>query len=491
MEAFELVRRSVLVEGLSVRKVARELGLDRRTVGRMVKHPSHPGYVLGSPRPKLKIGPFLAEIEKMVFPEVPDPVKQVHTGHRIFERLRDEFGYTGGSTQVRAYVSELRSRPPEAFVPLAHLPGEAEADFYESTVEIAGKRCKAHAFLMVLPQSGVYFQVCYPAENAESFADGHDRAFRFFGGVPRRVVYDNASYSIKRGSGPLTGRVRIMTDSFATLQCAYLFKAEFAGVAKGNEKGSVERKVGTLRRSLMVPVPKAASFEELNQMLYEKALAFKAKAELFAKDTARFLPVPDYEPSRLVEAKVDKTSLVRFETNSYSVPTELVGRSVLVRAKPFEIEILSKDKQVAVHERSAQKGRAFAQIAHYLDLLERKPRAARTALAVIQAGLPLEFEAYYEKNDDGTGAGDLRFVGVLRLSQEFGVERVAIALRTANARGVKEPADIRCLLMREIGNAEVPSSRLCIVRKLPENRETPRVERPPLSDYTRLLAVAS
>ena len=488
MGDFELVRRSVLADGKSRRKVGREMGIDRRVVGKMLEFPEPPGYRLSSPRPKRKLGPFLSKIEKLVFPEVPHPVKQVPTGQRIFELLVKDHGYTGGSTQVRGYVAELRARPVEAFVPLAHLPGEAQADFYESTVEIAGKRCKAFAFLMVLPHSGVYFQACYPAENAESFADGHDRAFRFFGGVPRRCIYDNPAYSVKRGTGPLTGRERSLTDSFGVLQSAYLFKADFAAPASGNEKGSVERKVGTLRRSLMVPVPKAGSFEELNKTLLDTALAFKAKAELFEADARRFLPVPDYEPSRLVEAKVDKTSLVRFETNSYSVPTELVGRSVLVRAKPFEIEILSKDKQVAVHVRSTEKGRAFAQIAHYLDLLERKPRAVRTALAVVQAGLPLEFEAYYEKNDEETGISDLRFVGVLRLSQEFGVDRVAIALRTANARGVKEPADIRCLLMRE--SAEAPSSRLCIVRKPPEDRKCPRVEHPPLSEYGRLLVGA-
>jgi len=490
LEIFELVRRSVLAQGLSRRKVGRELGIDRRTVGKMLASPAPSGYRLSSPRARRKLGPFLVEIQRLVFPEAPYPPKQVPTGQRIFELLVERHGYTGGSTQVRGYVSELRARPPEAFVPLAHLPGEAQADFYESSVEIAGKRCKAFAFLMVLPHSDVYFQACYPAENAESFSDGHDRAFRFYGGVPRRCIYDNPAYSVKRGSGPLTGRERNLTDSFGALQSAYLFKADFAAPAKGNEKGSVERKVGTLRRSLMVPVPKAESFQELNKMLLEKALGVKAKAERFEADAKRFLPVPDYEPSRLVEAKVDKTSLVRFESNSYSVPTEFVGRSVLIRAKPFEIEVLSDKRQVAVHVRSAEKGRAFAQIAHYLDLLERKPRAARTALAVVQAGLPLEFEAYYENNDDGTGAADLRFVGVLRLSQEFGVERVAVALRTANARGLKEPADIRCVLMRGAGNAEAPSSRLCIVGKLPEDRKCPRVERPPLSDYGRLLAGA-
>jgi uncharacterized protein (TIGR04255 family) len=108
------------------------------------------------------------------------------------------------------------------------VPGDAEADFKESVVEIAGVRLKAHCFMQVLPHSGVWFCCGYPKENAESFADGHARAFAFFGGVPRRCVYDNAGYSVKRGSGPIKGRGRNLTNSFSELQSAYLFEADGA-----------------------------------------------------------------------------------------------------------------------------------------------------------------------------------------------------------------------------------------------------------------------
>jgi hypothetical protein len=185
------------------------------------------------------LGPYLKRIEEIVAGDESAPPKQRHTAKRIFERLREEFGYEGGESQVRAYVAEVKARPKEAFVPLVSVPGEAEADFGESVVEIAGRRVKAHGFVIVLPFSGVWFTAAYPAENAESFADGHARAFKFFGGVPRRTVYDNASYAVKRGSGRLKGRERLLTDSFSELQSVYLFEAEFAGSGKGNEKGSV------------------------------------------------------------------------------------------------------------------------------------------------------------------------------------------------------------------------------------------------------------
>jgi len=485
VQVYELARRSVLAQGKSVSEVSRELGLNWRTVRKMTREPVPPGYRLRIPRSKPRLGPYTERIEELVASDESAPPKQRHTAKRIFERLRDEFGYEGGESQVRAYVAEVKARPKEAFVPLVSLPGEAEADFGESVVEIAGHRVKAHGFVIVLPFSGVWFTAAYPAENAESFADGHARAFKFFGGVPVRSVYDNASYSVKRGSGPLKGRERMLTDSFRELQSVYLFEAEFAGAGKGNEKGSVERKVGTIRSRLFVPVPKAGSWEDLNGMLLAKAQAFKDGSESFAGDAAHLLPLPDHEPSRMVSAQVDKLGLVRFESCFYSVPTRLVGTSLLIRARPFEVEVLAKDQVVARHVRLFEKGRCRAEIAHYLDLLERKPRAVRCALPVLQAGLPEEFESYRRRVEDGTGAGDLRFVGVLRLLQEFGVERMQGALRLANARGVKEPADIRLLVMREMEDRPLGTGLSWKGAQTP-----PLVERLDISEYGRLLEAA-
>jgi transposase len=448
--------------------------------------PVPPGYRYQSPRPKSKLGPFVGEIEKLVFPEVPYPAKQVPTAQRIFELLVENHGYTGGSTQVRGYVSELRSRPREAFVPLVSIPGESEADFKESWVDIAGQRVKAHCFLMVLPYSDVWFCACYPKENAESFADGHARAFKFFGGVSRRSVYDNPSYAVKRGSGPIKGRERSLTDSFMELQSRYLFEAVFANTYSGNEKGSVERKVAVIRSRLFAPVPKADSWEELNQMLFEKALKVKEASERFAEDAARMLPVPDFQPERIVSAKVDKLSLVCFETCHYSVPTQFVGRKLTIKARPFEIEIFSDKERIARHERCFEKGRYRTDYTHYLDLLEKKPRAARCALPVLQAGFPEEFESFRQRVDDNTSDGDRRFVAVLRLASEFGVDKVKAALSIAVARGVREPSDVRLLVIRQFD--EVPSGTKW---ESPAGVCSPAVELQSISEYGQLMWVAA
>jgi len=482
LETYQLVRRAVLVDGASQREASREFGVNRRTVRKMVENAIPPAYDAQKPRRKPKMEGFLAHIESMLKEDETSPWKQRQTAKRLYERLRDECGYKGGPCLVRRAVKRLRVRTREAFIPLVSLPGEAEADFGESLAEIGGKRVKTHVFTMVLPFSDVWFQQAYPAENAESFCHGHMASFGFFGGVPKRSVSDNASYAAKRDGRPLTGRERTLAEMFGRLCSVTLMKPEFANPRSGNEKGSVERKVGVLRSSLMSPVPKAGSFEELNEMLLRKALEHKAKCERFALE--ELLPLPEYEPCRLSAARADKLSLARFDCSSYSVPTRLSGTQLLVRATPFQVEFLSSKEVVASHRRCYEKGRIVTELSHYIDLLDRKPRAARTALPVLQAGLPDVFEVYRREVEDGTGEGDRKFVAVLRLAVDFGAERVASALRKAREAGLKEPSDIRLIMLKEA--EELPQS-LCSDWKLPDGRKTPMVKRPPLTEYAHLL----
>lgn len=480
MQTYELVRRSVLIEGKSRREVSRELGLNRRTVAKMVEHALPPGYQPRAPRVRPRLGPFLEIIEQILAGDESAPRKQRHHARHIYERLRDEHGYAGCESQVRGYVAHLKGRrPKEAFIPLVSIPGEAESDFYEAVIDLNGKLRKAHCFLMTLPHSGVWFTAAYPAENAESFADGHVRAFEFFGGAPTRCVYDNPGYAVKPQGKPLKGRKRELTHTLLELKSTFLFEAEFAAPGKGNEKGSVESKVKTARSACFVPVPKVASFEQLNEMLLARCILARDGAERFGQDAARLLPLADYKPCRLVQVKVDKLSLATFEGSSYSVPCKLVGRSLLLRATPFDVEITDGAERVANHKRSLDKGRCVTELSHYLDVLERKPRAARCALPVLQAGLPDEFEAYRRRVEDGTGDGDRRFVAVLKLAHELGVHCIARALRLALTRGATEPDHVRLLALRE---REAPHA-VCMNSK----RAGPSVKRPPISDYAGLL----
>jgi transposase len=180
VEIYGRVRRAVRVEGRSQRAVAREFGISRETVRKMLAYAVPPGYQRQQPIKRPKVGPWLGVIDAILNDDKPRPAKQRHTAKRIFERLKAEHGFTGGYTIVKDYVHTSRLCSQEMFVPLAHPAGEAQVDFGEAMVVIAGVERKAHYLVMDLPHSDDCFAAAFPAETTEAFLEGHVRAFAYF-----------------------------------------------------------------------------------------------------------------------------------------------------------------------------------------------------------------------------------------------------------------------------------------------------------------------
>ncbi len=151
-------------------------------------------------------------------------------------------------------------------MPLAHPPGHAQIDFGEALVVIAGVQRKAAIFVLSLPHSDDAFVQAFPQETAEAWCEGHVRAFDYFGGVPATILYDNSKRIVARILGDGT---RQRTQMFSGLVSHYLFKDRFGRPGCGNDKGKVENLVGYARRNFLVPIPRAASFDELNARLVE------------------------------------------------------------------------------------------------------------------------------------------------------------------------------------------------------------------------------
>jgi transposase len=349
VELYGRVRYAVQIEGLSHRETARRFGLDPRTVAKMVRFSVPPGYVRKKPPAKPKLDPFIAVIDRILGDDKSRPKKQQHTAKRVFERLRDEYGFTGGITIVKDYVAGWRQRMQEMFVPLVHPPGHAQADFGEAIGIIGGVECKIHFFAFDLPHSDACFVVGYPAETTEAFCDGHVRAFAFFGGVPQSILYDNTKIAVARILGD--GK-RQRTRVFTELQSHYLFEDRFGRPGKGNDKGKVEGLVGYARRNFLVPIPVFESFEALNSYLLECCRHRMADClrgrdgtigERLERDLAAFqtpLPAP-YDACEKVATTVSSLSLVRYRLNDYSVPTIYGHRDVLVRGYVHEVGSLT------------------------------------------------------------------------------------------------------------------------------------------------------
>ena len=239
------------MEGLSERAAARRFGLARETVRKMLRDRLPPGYRRAKPIRCPKLDAFTRVIDQILTDDQQRPKKQRHTAKRIWERLRAEHAFTGGYTIVKDDVRRRKLGGQEMFVPLVHPPGDAQADFGEARVVVAGVECTAHDLVVDLPHSDDACVKACPAETTEAFCDGHNAAFHYFGGVPRGIVYDNTKLAVARMLGDGT---RQRTQVFSELQSHYLFDDRFGRPGKGNDKGTVGGLVGYARRRAQPPL---------------------------------------------------------------------------------------------------------------------------------------------------------------------------------------------------------------------------------------------
>ena len=185
VESYLRVRRAVMVEGMSIREASRMFGLHRDTVRKMLAYSVPPGYRRQTMPRRPKLEPFTGVIDRILDDDHKVPRKQRHTAKRIFERLRDEYGFDGQYTIVKDYVRERRRQiAGRCSCRWSHPPGHAQCDFGEALVVIGRVEQKAHCFVLDLPHSDGCFVKAYPAETTEAFLDGHVSAFAFLGGVP-------------------------------------------------------------------------------------------------------------------------------------------------------------------------------------------------------------------------------------------------------------------------------------------------------------------
>ena len=249
MEIYGRVRRAVRVEGRSQRAVAREFGLSRETVRKMLEYAVPLGYRRQQPVRRPMLGPWIGVIDAILDDDRQRPAKQRHTAKRIFDRLKEEHQFTGGYTIVKDYVHTAMLRSQEMFVPLVHPPGEAQADFGEALVVIAGVEQKAHYLAMDLPHSDDCFVVAFPAETTEAFLEGHVQAFAYFGADPgwRRTA---AHAGLLRVTELLSVRRQVRTSCQEQRQGEggrdrRLLAAQLHGPASTRQRlGRVERTVG-------------------------------------------------------------------------------------------------------------------------------------------------------------------------------------------------------------------------------------------------------
>jgi transposase len=450
---------------MSIRQIARRFGHSRRKVREALTESEPRPYTLQQERPAPRLGPYKAWIEQILAEDPQAPRKQQHTAAKLYRRLRDEHGYTGGYDQVRRYVGQIGRVQRETFIPLTHPPGRRlEADFGHIYVDFPKGRQHVSVLLLTWSHSGYRFAVALPSEQTEAILAGMVQGFEFFGCVPWEVWWDNPTTV---ATAVLEGRQRKVQSRYAALASHYCFDPRFCMPARGNEKPYVEHSVYDLQRDWATPVPRVQDLAELNVYLRSCALAKRdhvmasrtqTVGELFEQDRQAALPLPAraFDPFVPETAKVDKYQTVRLDTNRYSVPRRWAFETVTIKAYVERIEVVSGTSVIARHARSYARGEWIVEPQHYLAILGRRPAALDHSFVFTEWKLPACFDqlrAEFEQRE-GLAAGARQYVRVLQLLAEYPVKVVQEAITHCCQKTTLNPDHI-IATVRRLGNRPV------------------------------------
>jgi transposase len=440
MANIELIRKLHFKEGRSIRQLSKDLKLSRQTIRKAIQQNEIPTYQRSKPVANPVIDPVKPLIIQWLLDDETAPQKQRHSAAQIHRRLVKEYGFKGGESTVRRFVRQYKqhNESPNSSIPLEFDPGEfAQFDWGDVTIILNGVETKGMLFCMRLLYSRKIFVKVFPHQRQEALFQGHAEAFSYFGGVPKTIIYDNMKTAVKK---VLQGTKREEQEAFTQFRSHYLFDAQFCAPAKGNEKGQVEKLVQTARAQFLVPVPQVNDIQALNHYLleqcddYEETYVPKTKekvGERFQQEKEQLLPIMGTHPcTRKIKAAVSSLSLVTFETNAYSVPTRYAGRKdAQIYAYVDDIEVWIDGICLVRHERSYEKFQEVFEVDHYLDELERKPRAIQHARPIRKANLPPSYEEFHKRTLSKYGHGK-EFIKLLKLHREFTMEMVERAVES-------------------------------------------------------------
>lgn len=485
MDQVHVVRHKVLVEGQSIRRTARQLGVSRHTVRKYLKV-SEPLRRESGPRPKPvleKVAPRLDELLEEWRGRT--SAKQRITGSRMHRQLVEE-GYQVGITTVREYLREKRRQEAEVFIPLVHRPGEeGQVDFFEVTVDIEGQRYKVWKFVMRLMYSGRDFVWLYERCDQLAFLDAHVRAFAYLSGVPTRIIYDNLSAAVKRKMG----LERELTERFQALVSHYLFEPCFARPGEGHDKGGVEGRGKGIRLQHLTPIPQGSHLGEISQAVLAEVETVAATRvdrrgrkvlERFEQEKAllRALPAVAFEARRTVLVSVSSKATVQLEGAQYSLPSHWAGLEATAYVGVEEIRVVcAGGSQILAKQR---RGARLIQYKHYLSELAKKPQAVRQ----VAPELTMELGEPYGKlwtllNDTHGGRKAGRVLAqILSAIVKHGEAAVTQALQTAMEAG-------RCDLLALRQRLEPKSSPQTV--SVPKPLRTYTIEAGRASDYDWML----
>jgi transposase len=443
VETIAKIRRAYFAQGKAIKAICRELRVSRKVVRKVLRSGATEFRYEREHQPLPKIGPWRADLDRILSSNAAKPARERLTLIRVFEELRG-LGYTGGYDAVRRYARawqhQRSASTAEAYVPLSFAPGEAyQFDWSHEVVLINGTTVIVKVAHVRLCHSRMPFVRAYPRESQEMVFDAHDRAFAFFKGTCTRGIYDNMKTAVET---IFAGKERAYNRRFLQMCGHYLVDPVACTPASGWEKGQVENQVGNIRERFFTPRLRVKTYEELNAWLLERCISH-AKAyrhpefsdrtiwEVFEAERPSLVPYAGrFDGFHTVPASVSKTCLVRFDNNKYSVTASAVGRPVEIRAYADRIELRQDGRIVGEHARCFGRGQTIYNPWHYVPVLARKPGALRNGAPFKDWLLPAAVERVRRKLI-GTSDGDRQMVKILTTVLSDGLPAVEAACAEA------------------------------------------------------------
>jgi len=452
------IRSKFFDEGKNITTIARETGYDRKTIRKYIHREDWNEEVVDDSRPS-KLDPFKPLIDQWLENDKYQRRKQRHTARRIFKRLQDEAdGFDASYRTVCTYVTEAKRRiyqERRGFLPLEHIPGEAQVDFGEADFIENGHRVHGAYLVLSLPHSNGGFLQFFGGQTYECLAEGMKAIFEHMGGVPTRIWFDNASSMV---AGIEADGERKKTESFARFVNHYGFEAVFCNKGAGNEKGNVENKVGYLRRNYLVPVPEFSDIRQFNRQMLEtcqgdmERLHYDKKqliSLLFEEDKKSFSELPSVPLDIRSEhsARVDAYGKITlFGKHRYSTVPRLAKSTAVVVLRAHDVTILDENlREVAQHRRLfGEKEQEAMDWIPYLRQLSRYPAALK--YSGIHAMLPDPVKDFLENRTRRERGETLRVLSDLTDQSDF--PSAVQALRQSMDLGRTSPDDIKALHAR-------------------------------------------
>ncbi len=430
------LRKLYFEEGKNITEISKETGRDRKTVRLYLgkedwnEVQTRSLTAVGFP----KLDPFKAEIDTWLTEDKKAKRKQRHTARRVYDRLVEKHkgNFTCSYRTVAGYVAQSRKGifgQKAGYLPLEHIPGEAQGDFGDGEYYENGRLYSGKYLNLSFPHSNQgYFQVS-KGENQECLFEGLISIFEHIGGVPPRIWFDNTKTIVTR---VLKDGGRTLTDDFIRFSEHYGFEAVFCNVEAGHEKGNVESKVGYHRRNWLVPVPRFERLTEFNQDLlktcdldgqrehYRKEATI---AELYAADKAALLALPAVPLDVSKYTTVKTNGYGRFYLGNglheYSVSPQYANSRVLIKITASEVIPLDKNHQPIVrHQRLYGDSRQQSmQWLPYLTQLSRSPNALK--YTGIYPMLPDSLKTYLDQCGRSDKGKILRVIAALTARNGF------------------------------------------------------------------------